>query len=169
MRAGDRGSVRVVRVLGLLVVAGVGAVPAAGAAQDESTREARVPRARLLRIPSDSIPNMVGGRVVDFDTGRPVVGVQVYLRGTQTGALTDHSGEFRLDGPGPGPRELGVRVIGYLGGCFNVTLSPGEMQSLLIAIPRRRSNETPRVILGCQEPEDVTPPRDGGAGPDGRR
>lgn len=166
MRLATPGSMRR-RALALGMLFGAG-LPCAAVAQEAPDATERVPRARLLRIPSDSVANMVGGRVVDFDTGRPIVGALVYLRGTAAGVLTDHAGAFRLDWSGPGPREIGVRLTGYLGGCFNVTLSPAEMQSLLIAIPRITRPDPPRTTPGCADPEDVTPPSDPASGTDGR-
>lgn len=55
----------------------------------------------------------IEGIVVEAGSGRPIVGAQVMVEGTQRGALTDEKGRFRITGVS-GPRVvLRVQAIGY--------------------------------------------------------
>lgn len=147
---------RVVAVLAALI-----AIPAAASAQVDTVRAAprggQEIRARLMVLPSDSVAFMIGGQVVASRDSRPVVGAQVFLAGTTIGALTDHRGRFRLDGPGAGPYELRVRLIGYAEVCVNVELAADRMSSLIVTLPPHYVGGTPRAYVGCLDPEIVEP------------
>lgn len=140
----------------MAALAGLVGTAAGVSAQVNEDPAARGPRARLLSIPSDSVSHMVGGRIVSSNTGRAIVGAQVFIRGTLVGTLTDHSGRFRLDLDTPGKRELAVRLIGYDSACFNVEFAPNMMRSMIIAIARTPSGTSPAEVE-CREPEVVAP------------
>jgi hypothetical protein len=142
--------------LAFAVLWGLAGTAAGVSAQATEEVSAREPRARVMSIPSDSVSHMIGGRVVDLDTGRSIVGAQVFLRGTLMGMLTDHAGRFRLDLEEPGERELAVRLMGYDPACFNVEFGPDMMKSMIIAIGRT-SSSAPPAEAECREPEVVDP------------
>ena len=117
------------------------------------------PRARLISIPTDSVPFMVGGRIVELGTWRPVPGAQVWVRGASLGTLTDGLGQFRLDATAAGPVEVRFRLFGLDSACINVNLRADAMQSLLIAVPPRWTGNREPTVWPCRDPETVDPPR----------
>jgi len=55
----------------------------------------------------------IAGRVVDAETGSPVVGARVSVEEAGVGDVTDHSGRYRLRLPRPGRYTLVARLLGY--------------------------------------------------------
>lgn len=55
----------------------------------------------------------ITGSVVDAETGEPLVGVNVFLKGTQIGAATDLDGNFDIKKVPPGEYTLVVSMVGY--------------------------------------------------------
>lgn len=55
----------------------------------------------------------VSGRVTDVDTNEPIMGVTVFVLGTQTGTTTDTNGRFTLTVP-EGSETLAFSFIGYV-------------------------------------------------------
>lgn len=70
----------------------------------------------LLLLPNLVIASVTGkikGRVIDEETGDPIVGVNVLLEGTYLGASTDLSGEYYILQIPPGNYTLRFSMIGY--------------------------------------------------------
>lgn len=55
----------------------------------------------------------VSGRVVDAETNEPLIGVTVFVEGTQTGTTTDMDGRFTLNIPDDG-EVLAFSYVGYI-------------------------------------------------------
>ncbi|HEY7462213.1 MAG TPA: TonB-dependent receptor [Gemmatimonadota bacterium] len=55
----------------------------------------------------------IQGKIVDSETGDPLVGAEVYVQGTQLGGLTDLDGKYELDGVPVGTQALRVLYLGY--------------------------------------------------------
>ncbi len=55
----------------------------------------------------------IAGKVVDNETGQPLVGVNVIIEGTTTGAATDMEGEYFIINIPPGIYSVVARMIGY--------------------------------------------------------
>jgi TonB-linked SusC/RagA family outer membrane protein len=55
----------------------------------------------------------VGGRIIDSNTQRPLIGAQVVVEGTQLGTTTDNRGEFRFASVPGAEATLRVVMIGY--------------------------------------------------------
>ena len=53
------------------------------------------------------------GKVIDEDTGEPLIGVNVVIKGIGQGASTDEQGEFYLIGVPPGNYNIEFSYIGY--------------------------------------------------------
>jgi outer membrane receptor protein involved in Fe transport len=53
------------------------------------------------------------GKVTDADTGEPLPGVNVIIRGTYYGAATDVNGSFKITGISPGEYNIDISLIGY--------------------------------------------------------
>lgn len=55
----------------------------------------------------------IGGKVVDQESGTPLVGVIVQITGTRSGGATGADGRFHLEGLPAGPCRLRFSLIGY--------------------------------------------------------
>lgn len=68
----------------------------------------------ILLISSVSIAQTkVSGEVTDAENGEELIGVNVYVRGTVTGTITNAKGEFQLKTNTPRPFTLIVSSVGY--------------------------------------------------------
>lgn len=94
----------------------------------------------------------VSGTVVD-QIGEPVIGVNVILKGTTTGSITDLDGQFTLRGV-PGDGILTVSYIGYK----HQEVSVGNRTSLRIVIQEdvEALDEVIVVGYGVQKKTDIT-------------
>ncbi len=61
--------------------------------------------------PTGGAENTLQGKVLALDTGIPVPGASVMIRGSGVATLTDEAGEFRLELP----EEQGLMVVSYIG------------------------------------------------------
>jgi hypothetical protein len=71
------------------------------------------------------------------DTGRPLAGAQVLLRGAAIRASTDEYGVARLQGLAPGSQMLEARFLGYAATSAPVVLEPGREATLSLHLPLR--------------------------------
>ena len=55
----------------------------------------------------------IAGVIVDKETGKPIVGANVYLKGTTIGCASDSQGEFYIINVPPGKYTLVIQMIGY--------------------------------------------------------
>jgi iron complex outermembrane receptor protein len=67
----------------------------------------------------------VTGRVVD-ETGQPLPGASVAVKGTTQSAPTDAKGSFKITGVAPGAHTLVVKFVGYITAEQPVTIKPGN-------------------------------------------
>jgi Ca-activated chloride channel family protein len=74
---------------------------------------AAAPAAAVPRIESRMASGVITGRVTDSSTGEPLVGANVVIVGTSTGANTDVNGRFVITHAPVGKYELRVSFIGY--------------------------------------------------------
>src|SRR5687767_5545608 len=65
----------------------------------------------------------VRGTIVEAGTNRPLLGVQVFIKGTTRGRLTDASGAYVIPGVPVGPTILRVESIGYRTAEQSITVS----------------------------------------------
>jgi TonB-dependent SusC/RagA subfamily outer membrane receptor len=72
----------------------------------------------------------LGGRVVEAETGRPLLSAQVFIPGTGAGTLTDQSGEFVLEDVPPGQAVVRVELVGYGTLEKGVTVASGQTASV---------------------------------------
>lgn len=56
---------------------------------------------------------VVKGKILSEESGEPLVGAQVVLEGTTSGAYTDYRGEFRFKAPSVVPFNLIVTLLGF--------------------------------------------------------
>ena len=75
------------------------------------------------------------GTVHDKDTGEEIVGANIIIAGTKTGASTDIEGKYILKNVAPGKYDLKVSYVGYSSTTVTgVLVKPGEATTLDIAL-----------------------------------
>ena len=72
----------------------------------------------------------ISGKVIDGDTGEPVLGATVLVKGTTTGTVTDLDGSFDVTGVNSGTQTLVVSYIGYQTQEIEVQVNSGQKTSL---------------------------------------
>jgi len=55
----------------------------------------------------------ISGRVIDKDTGAPLIGTNIVVEGTQMGGATDSNGEYFIINMRPGVYNVVASMIGY--------------------------------------------------------
>ncbi|MEZ4888956.1 MAG: TonB-dependent receptor [Chitinophagales bacterium] len=68
----------------------------------------------------------VSGTITDGETGEPLVGATVLVKGTTQGTVTNFDGDFALKGLSDGSHDLVMTYIGYTEQEMNVTVSGGK-------------------------------------------
>jgi outer membrane receptor protein involved in Fe transport len=120
----------------------------------------------------DQAKGKIMGRVKDEGTGTLLASVNVFLKNTALGDVTDESGYFEIKGVPPGEYTLVISMIGYSKETRHVKIEPGA--TVVLSIPIKRvpiefkpitvSTETPmierhmisaRVVLGKEELEKM--------------
>lgn len=71
---------------------------------------------------AEDVPPVLSARILDAETGKPLRGVQVWLKDTEIGALSDNSGFVNLSDAGEGDRTLILRLIGFQADSVHVRL-----------------------------------------------
>ncbi len=69
----------------------------------------------------------ITGTILDTDTSEPLIGASVYLKGTNTGTVTDMNGTFSLTTDKTGNSTVVASYVGYLVMEKNVELNGGNM------------------------------------------
>lgn len=76
----------------------------------------------------------ITGQVTASETGDPISGAQVFVRGTDLGTLTGENGRFRLTGVAPGRQTVRVTLIGYQPVSRQVTVTGGEVTTVNVTL-----------------------------------
>lgn len=76
--------------------------------------------------PASAQQGAITGTVTDADSGEPVSGAQVFVRGTNLGTLTNQDGTYRLTGVPTGEQTVRVRLIGYQRASRTVQVAAGQ-------------------------------------------
>lgn len=93
----------------------------------------------------------VTGQVLD-ETGEPMIGVSVLVKGTTTGAITDLDGRFRIKAP-DGAKELQLTYTGYKS--RTVAITGGEL-TVRMEPDNQLLDEVVVVGYGTQKKTDLT-------------
>lgn len=72
------------------------------------------------------------GKVVDSETGEPLLFASVFFNGTTTGAITDSEGKFNIFGFDPGSYDLVVTYVGYRDFVEPLEMEDGEVRELIV-------------------------------------
>lgn len=71
-------------------------------------------------------PGKISGTVVDAATGEVLLGVSIYVEGTETGAISDMDGVFTVKKLDPGTYSLRAQMVGYANlTVTDITVEPG--------------------------------------------
>ena len=80
----------------------------------------------LWAAPAQAQQGSIAGQVLDASNLEPVVGAQVFLPGTELGALTNEEGRYRITGVSAGEQDVRVRLLGFRPAARSVTVQAGE-------------------------------------------
>ena len=72
----------------------------------------------------------VSGTVTDGDTGEPVLGATVVIKGTSKGSVTDFDGSFTISEIDPGSQTVSITFIGYQTQEIAVQVNSGQNTSI---------------------------------------
>jgi len=71
-------------------------------------------------------PSEIEGRIIDWDTNKPLRGVHVFLSGTKIGTVTNEAGRYRLERVPPGSHRLVISKVGYQRSLNEYLFEPGK-------------------------------------------
>ncbi|MGB5236555.1 MAG: TonB-dependent receptor [Flavobacteriaceae bacterium] len=94
----------------------------------------------------------ISGRVVDRETGEPLIGATILVEGTSTGAVTDFDGKFDLSVSQEPPFDIIVSYTGY--STSNVAVASAS-DDLVIRLDYTATNLDEVVIGASRTPERV--------------
>jgi TonB-dependent receptor len=77
----------------------------------------------LLFISTAAVAEQIEGKVTDSSTGVPLVGANVFLKGTAIGTITDLEGKYTIASAPPGDFVLAATYIGYARFEKNIAIS----------------------------------------------
>ena len=79
--------------------------------------------------------NTVKGRVLEYETGKPLENVNVYISGTTWGTTTDQAGNFEIKNIPSGIQQIVASIIGYESRTKSLHLSNGKTYILTFQLP----------------------------------
>ncbi len=83
---------------------------------------------------SQTFKNSIKGRVLEYDTGKPLEFVNVYISGTTWGTTTDQFGNFEIKGLPSGYQEIVASIIGYDSQTKSVHLIDGNIVQVIFKL-----------------------------------
>lgn len=90
----------------------------------------------------------VRGRVVEAATGRPLSGAQVYIAGTDRGAIANASGEYLLLNVPAGSHTVTAEMLGYSRTQVEVVVSTGQVASANFELSQQAISMDAIVVTG---------------------
>ncbi len=94
----------------------------------------------------------LAGRVVDSDTGKPVIGASVQIVGTRTGTVADLDGRFELLSVPTGPVTLRVTAVGFEPVELTTTIASDSGTSLSVELVSHAIEGKTIVVTGTGTP-----------------
>lgn len=89
----------------------------------------------------------ITGRVTERGTGSPVTAAQVFIVGTQRGAITGENGVYRITGVPAGAAQLRVRRLGFGAETRAVTVASGATATADFEIGRAAAAQLEQVVV----------------------
>jgi hypothetical protein len=97
----------------------------------------------------------VTGTVVEAATRRPIVGAQVFIKGTGLLTQVGEGGRFVLANVPAGARVVGVRQIGFAAGERAVTVTPGGRDTVDFVLAEQAISLNEVVVTGTATATEV--------------
>jgi hypothetical protein len=101
----------------------------------------------------------ISGTVVSAQTGEPLLGVQVLIKGTRRWSITNQDGIFRVTGVKPGPQVIEFRHPNRAPVVYNLTLEPDKVTELAVKIDTR-TVALPEVVIEGKETQPAAKMQD---------
>lgn len=96
----------------------------------------------------------INGKVIDAKTGETLIGVTVFIKGTQKGAATDLDGKYTIANLEPGDYSVEVRYISFKTKLIEgVTLKSGEVKTLNVSLQENTSDLKEVLIISSYNRE----------------
>lgn len=73
---------------------------------------------------------VIEGRITNAATGKPLVGVNVFLSHTKIGTATNLNGQYRLEGIPTGGHRLVISIIGYKREILEIIVGPHKSRTM---------------------------------------
>ncbi len=108
----------------------------------------------LKTIPRPNGRGDISG-TVKSSSGKILQGVNIAVKGTSKGTITDSKGVFELDGLADGTYELVVSFVGFKSLVFKVDVFDGKLDNVNIKMAPDMLNLNTIVVTGVQNPESA--------------
>lgn len=96
------------------------------------------------------------GKVKDADTGEPLMGASVLIKGTQRGAATDVNGQFQISNIPSGTYSIVISYIGYLQASVSATISDDQTVSIEVSLQKTNLISEQVVVTATRRLEKLT-------------
>lgn len=103
------------------------------------------------RRPTGTDRSRVSGRVLDAETGQPVVAAVVAIAGAEDEVLTDGAGRFRIEGVRPAQQLMEIERLGYGQQAASVAVGEGSEVIVEVTLPARPV-DLPGVAVDARRP-----------------
>ena len=100
------------------------------------------------KVKKQDSPGYLTGRVVDLESGEPLINAHVLLAEANTGDITNNSGRFSFSRLNPGAYQVAVTYIGYKDFVDTVHVTPGENKQIELEMLVEPLVSVPIVING---------------------
>jgi CarboxypepD_reg-like domain len=89
----------------------------------------------LFSISIYSQSGKIQGKVIDFETGKPLIGANIWLKGTKIGAATNPEGKYIISNISPGSYNIVANYMGFHSNeTENVKIIPASNKNLDFAL-----------------------------------
>lgn len=111
----------------------------------------------VLMILSSSVSyaqtGAIAGKVIDADDREPLIGVNIIIRGTTFGTITDFDGEYAIRNIRPGEYSIEFRYIGYESTLYTgIRVNAGETTRLDLALNQQAITASEEVVIVGERP-----------------
>ena len=97
------------------------------------------------------------GSVVDRGSQKPLIGVNITVKGTTLGTSTDEFGEFRIDGVPAGLVQLRVSLVGYVAQTVTMSVDGDRANTIGIALSPAIIPGPPITVTATRAKDRETP------------
>lgn len=73
----------------------------------------------------------ISGSVTDKNTGKPLIGITVFIKDAMEGTITNRNGNFKIETQTPLPFVVIISMMGYQSQEFEITRNPSELSVIL--------------------------------------